>query len=194
MRKENLLLKETVQINLFYWACLQCPWSFSPRQTIAEEPRAPKRGDVSVHVSEGKYLKVNLVHVEGLSLMSSTMKVICLRFSWPPEGLSFTRTSRDMMGFCLNSPASRSILRATWMVPVTEKAKVRTWLSGEKWRVRDRWRLGVNWKRTFWYEDWLTKRISSIPIQKTKTKTPHVSSCLGHWLVWVLCLGDFRVK
>lgn len=74
---------------------------------------------------EGEYLKVNLVHVEGLSLMSSTMKVICLRFSWPPKGLSLTRTSREMAGFCLNSPASRFSLRATWMVPVTEKAKVR---------------------------------------------------------------------
>ena len=139
VRKENFSPKEIVQINLFYWACLQCPWSFSPCQTIAEESRAPKRGDVTARVSEGKYLKVNLVHVEGLSLMSSTVKVICLRFSWPPEGLSFTRTSRDMMGFCLNSPASRSILRATWMAPVTKKAKVRTWREMKSQRQMKTW-------------------------------------------------------
>ena len=94
---------------------------------------------MTARVSEGKYLKVNLVHVEGLSLMSSTVKVICLRFSLPPEGLSFTRTSRDMMGFCLNSPASRSILRATWMAPVTKKAKVRTWREMKSQRQMKTW-------------------------------------------------------
>lgn len=57
--------------------------------------------------------------------MSSTVKVIWIRFSWPPEGLSLTRTSRETMGFCLSSPASRSSLWATWIVPVTKKAEVR---------------------------------------------------------------------
>lgn len=119
MRKENLSPKGTVQIYLFYWAVSQVPTILQSPPDYTRKTKHPQRSDVPTCVSEGKYLKVNLVHVEGLSLMSSTMKVICLRFSWPPEGLSFTRTSRDMAGFCLNSPASRSILRTTWMVPVT---------------------------------------------------------------------------
>lgn len=99
-----------------------------------------------------EYLKVNLVHVGGLSLMSSTTKVICMRFSWPPEGLSFTRTSREMVGFCLNWPASRSSLWATWIVPVTKEANERALPFGT-WR-----RL----ERSLWYEDWLAWTIPSV--------------------------------
>lgn len=97
------------------------------RESMGQAP--PKRG----YIPTGDYLKVSFLHVAGLSLMSSTMKVICMRFSWPPEGLSLTRTSREMMGFCLSSPASRSSLRATWIVPVTKEAKIR-----RQWRTQEK--------------------------------------------------------
>lgn len=87
----------------------------------AKDRGPPKREHISTH----QYLKVSLLQVAGLSLMSSTVKVIWIRFSWPPEGLSLTRTSRETMGFSLSSPASRSSLWATWIVPVTKKAEVR---------------------------------------------------------------------
>lgn len=102
----------------------------------ANGPRTTEEVKRPACVQECKYLKANVVQVAGLSLMSATLKVICMRFSWPPKGLSFTRTSREMVGFCLNLPASRSSLRATWMVPVTKKAKVRTSLFREKWKVK----------------------------------------------------------
>lgn len=82
--RKNLPVKMDSSNLLIFMSHVPMPiiLQFHQRRTReAKGPRTMEEVKCPAHVSGCKYLKVNLIQVAELSLMSSTMKVICMRFS-----------------------------------------------------------------------------------------------------------------